>query len=136
MSKNQPSKIKVLGNNYKSLTESSHYDRRDSQQDRSLCHQHNLIPRILRSLHIDDTLMSELDEIKNKIHPHEIFLVLDAMTGHDAVTMAQTFHDRLSLTGVILTKLDGDARGGAALSVKAETGVAIKFIGVINISAI
>ena len=80
-------------------------------------------------LHIDDDLMGELERIKEKVDPDEIFLVVDAMTGQDAVNVAESFNERLGLTGVILTKLDGDTRGGAALSVKAVTGKPIKFVG-------
>jgi signal recognition particle subunit SRP54 len=80
-------------------------------------------------LHIDEKLMDELDEIKDVAHPDEILLVVDAMTGQDAVHVAETFHNRLSVTGVIMTKLDGDARGGAALTVKAVTGCPIKYVG-------
>ena len=74
--------------------------------------------------------MDEVAEVARRTSPHEIFLVCDAMTGQDAVNSAKAFHDRLPLTGVILTKLDGDARGGAALSVKAVTGKPIKFVGI------
>ncbi len=81
-------------------------------------------------LHIDDALMAELEALKARLRPHEVLLVADAMTGQDAVRTAEEFHRRVGLTGVILTKLDGDARGGAALSVRAVTGVPIKFIGV------
>lgn len=81
-------------------------------------------------LHIDDELMAELEAIKAKVRPHEILLVVDAMTGQVAVNVAETFHRRLGLDGVVLTKLDGDTRGGAALSVKTVTGCPIKFIGV------
>ena len=81
-------------------------------------------------LHIDDDLMKELSSIKRAISPSEALLVADAMTGQDAVRAAEEFHHRLGLTGLILTKLDGDARGGAALSVTSVTGVPIKFIGV------
>lgn len=81
-------------------------------------------------LQIDDALMTELEDLKKESAPREILLVADAMTGQDAVTVAQGFHDRLGLTGLILTKLDGDARGGAALSIKAATGTPIKFVGV------
>jgi len=81
-------------------------------------------------LHVDDELMKELTQIDNKVQPQQVFLVCDAMTGQDAVNSAKEFNDRLELDGVILTKLDGDARGGAALSVKAVTGVPIKFCGV------
>ncbi|KAB2954687.1 signal recognition particle protein [Heliorestis acidaminivorans] len=80
-------------------------------------------------LHINEELMGELKNIKSTVKPHEILLVVDAMTGQDAVNVAETFHEQLGLDGVILTKLDGDARGGAALSVKAVTGCPIKFVG-------
>jgi signal recognition particle subunit SRP54 len=80
-------------------------------------------------LHVDDALMRELAEIDNKLMPHQALLVCDAMTGQDAVNSAKAFNDALELDGVILTKLDGDTRGGAALSVKAVTGVPIKFVG-------
>ncbi|MDR3050259.1 MAG: signal recognition particle protein [Oscillospiraceae bacterium] len=80
-------------------------------------------------LHIDEALMAELRRIRDSVHPQEILLVVDAMTGQDAVQVAQSFHDQLDLAGVILTKLDGDARGGAALSVRAVTGKPIKFAG-------
>ena len=81
-------------------------------------------------LHIDQEMMKEAGEIARRTSPHQIYLVCDAMTGQDAVTSAKAFDDRLALDGVILTKLDGDARGGAALSVKAVTGKPIKFVGV------
>lgn len=81
-------------------------------------------------LHIDETLMEELREIKEQTHPAEILLVVDAMTGQDSVNVAQSFDSRLDITGVILTKLDGDTRGGAALSIKAVTGKPIKFCGI------
>jgi signal recognition particle subunit SRP54 len=81
-------------------------------------------------LHIDDALMAELEAMKARLRPHEVLLVADAMTGQDAVRTAEEFHRRVGLTGVILTKLDGDARGGAALSIRAVTGVPIRFIGV------
>jgi len=81
-------------------------------------------------LHIDEELMEELRHLKNALKPQEIFLVVDAMTGQDAVNVAKSFHEELALTGIILTKLDGDTRGGAALSVKAVTGCPIKFIGI------
>ncbi len=80
-------------------------------------------------LHINDELMDELVAIKIQAKPHEILLVVDAMTGQDAVTVAESFNTKLGLDGVILTKLDGDARGGAALSIKAVTGCPIKFAG-------
>ncbi len=81
-------------------------------------------------LHIDDELMRELEQIKAKVKPAEVLLVADAMTGQDAVQVAEQFHQRVGLTGLILTKVDGDARGGAALSIRAVTGVPIKFLGV------
>ena len=80
-------------------------------------------------LHINEELMEELKSIRNGIHPHEILLVVDAMTGQDAVNVAQSFHEKLGIDGVILTKLDGDTRGGAALSVRAVTGKPVKFVG-------
>jgi len=80
-------------------------------------------------LHINEELMQELKSIKQHVKPHEILLVVDAMTGQDAVNVAESFNADLGLDGVILTKLDGDARGGAALSVKAVTGCPIKFVG-------
>ena len=80
-------------------------------------------------LHIDENLMQELKSIKEDVKPHEILLVVDAMTGQDAVNVAESFNNDLGLDGVILTKMDGDARGGAALSVKAVTGCPIKFVG-------
>ena len=81
-------------------------------------------------LHIDETLMEELREIKEQTHPAEILLVVDAMTGQDSVNVAQSFDSSLDITGVILTKLDGDTRGGAALSIKSVTGKPIKFCGI------
>ncbi|MDO8491498.1 MAG: signal recognition particle protein [Dehalococcoidia bacterium] len=80
-------------------------------------------------LHVDKAMMAELVEIKAKTSPQEVLLVADAMTGQDAVRAAEEFHAQVGLTGLILTKMDGDARGGAALSIKAVTGVPIKFIG-------
>lgn len=80
-------------------------------------------------LHIDEALMGELSQIKERVKPQEILLVVDAMTGQDAVNVAETFHQQLDLTGVILTKLDGDTRGGAALSIRKLTNVPIKFMG-------
>ncbi len=81
-------------------------------------------------LHVDEKLMAELAGIKKVIRPSEILLIADAMTGQDAVNIAESFDKRLDLTGVVLTKMDGDARGGAALSIKAVTGKPLKFIGV------
>ena len=80
-------------------------------------------------LQIDDVLMQELKELKSATHPHEILLVVDSMTGQVAVDVAQRFNEDLDISGVILTKLDGDTRGGAALSVKTVTGKSIKYIG-------
>jgi len=81
-------------------------------------------------LHIDDDLMGELTQIKSAVRPHEILLVVDAMTGQDAVTVAGHFNEKLGVDGVVLSKLDGDTRGGAALSVRQVTGRPIKFVGV------
>lgn len=80
-------------------------------------------------LHIDEQLMEELQKIKAEVSPDEILLVVDSMTGQDAVNVAETFNQKLDITGVIITKLDGDTRGGAALSIKAVTGKPIKFVG-------
>ena len=81
-------------------------------------------------LHIDEQLMEEMQALKSVLAPQEILFVADAMTGQDAVKSANEFHQRLSLTGIVLTKMDGDARGGAALSIRQVTGAPIKFIGV------
>ena len=81
-------------------------------------------------LHIDDELMRELEQVKAKTNPQEVLLVVDAMTGQDAVRVADEFNQRVGLTGLILTKVDGDARGGAAISVRSVTGVPIKYLGV------
>lgn len=81
-------------------------------------------------LHVDEELMSELKDIKANVNPEEILLVVDSMTGQDAVNVAQSFNDQLDISGVILTKLDGDSRGGAALSIKSITGKPIKFAGI------
>jgi signal recognition particle subunit SRP54 len=80
-------------------------------------------------LHIDEELMGELSRMKEKVQPDEILLIVDAMTGQDAVNVAKSFDETLGIDGVIITKLDGDTRGGAALSVKAVTGKPIKFVG-------
>ena len=80
-------------------------------------------------LHVDEALMAELQNIRSTVHPHEILLVIDAMTGQDAVNVAKSFNEALGIDGVILTKLDGDARGGAALSVRSVTNKPIKYIG-------
>ena len=81
-------------------------------------------------LHIDEQLMTELQQLKEQLNPTEILFVADAMTGQDAVKSADEFHKRLGITGVILTKMDGDARGGAALSIRSVTGQPLKFVGV------
>jgi len=81
-------------------------------------------------LHIDEAMMAELAQVKRELQPIEVLLVVDAMTGQDAVRAAEEFHSRVSLTGLILTKMDGDARGGAALSIRWVSGVPIKFIGI------
>ena len=80
-------------------------------------------------LHIDDDLMTELEDVKKAVSPHQTILVVDAMTGQDAVNAAQEFHQRVGLDGLIMSKMDGDARGGAALSITRVTGVPIKYIG-------
>ena len=80
-------------------------------------------------LHIDEDMMEEIEGIYNAVNPSEVLLVLDAMTGQDAVNVASSFDERLGITGIILTKLDGDARGGAALSIRAVTNKPIKFVG-------
>jgi signal recognition particle subunit SRP54 len=81
-------------------------------------------------LQIDDTMMAELEAIRDRVNPIEVLLVADAMTGQEAVNIASGFHERVGLTGLVLTKVDGDARGGAAISMRAVTGVPIKFLGV------
>ena len=81
-------------------------------------------------LHIDEQLMDEMQSLKKLLNPQEILFVADSMTGQDAVRSADEFHKKLTLTGVVLTKMDGDARGGAALSIRNVTGQPIKFIGV------
>ena len=80
-------------------------------------------------LHIDDELMGELEEVKRAVNPHQTLLVVDAMTGQDAVNAAEAFHQQIGLDGMVMSKMDGDARGGAALSITRVTGVPIKFIG-------
>jgi signal recognition particle subunit SRP54 len=80
-------------------------------------------------LHVDEEMMREAEAIKAAVRPHEILFVVDAMTGQDAVNTAKAFHERLQMHGAVLTKMDGDARGGAALSLRATVGVPIKFIG-------
>ena len=80
-------------------------------------------------LHVDEALMAELSDIRDAVHPTEILLVVDAMLGQDAVNVAESFNNLLDITGVVLTKLDGDTRGGAALSVRYTTGKPIKFVG-------
>ncbi|MGD0779396.1 MAG: signal recognition particle protein [Dehalococcoidales bacterium] len=81
-------------------------------------------------LHIDEELMAELEQVKKVLKPHEVLLVVDAMTGQDAVRVAEEFHAKVDVTGLVMTKMDGDARGGAALSIRWVSGVPIKFIGV------
>ncbi|MGD1119398.1 MAG: signal recognition particle protein, partial [Dehalococcoidales bacterium] len=81
-------------------------------------------------LHIDEDLMAELEQVKKVVKPDEVLLVVDAMTGQDAVRVAEEFHKRVDVTGLIMTKMDGDARGGAALSIRWVSGVPIKFLGI------
>ncbi|WP_371068406.1 signal recognition particle protein [Sediminibacillus sp. JSM 1682029] len=92
-------------------------------------HQDYVIIDTAGRLHVDNDLMDELEQIKSNVNPDEIFLVVDAMTGQDAVNVAESFNEQLDVTGVVLTKLDGDTRGGAALSIKAVTNKPIKFAG-------
>ncbi|SDJ02429.1 signal recognition particle protein [Salimicrobium halophilum] len=92
-------------------------------------HQDYVIIDTAGRLHIDGELMGELGRVKEAVNPDEIFLVVDAMTGQDAVNVAESFDEQLDISGVLLTKLDGDTRGGAALSIKAVTGKPIKFVG-------
>ena len=80
-------------------------------------------------LHVDEEMMEELQEIKKAVEVHQTLLVVDAMTGQDAVTVAKAFNDQIGIDGVILSKMDGDTRGGAALSVKAVTGKPILYVG-------
>jgi signal recognition particle subunit SRP54 len=80
-------------------------------------------------LHVDDALMTELARVRDRVRPHETLLVADALTGQDAVNLARTFHERIGLSGIVLTRIDGDARGGAALSMRAVTGQPIKLVG-------
>jgi signal recognition particle subunit SRP54 len=100
---------------------------RDAARDR-LCD--TLILDTAGRLHVDDEMMNELVRLRDVAKPEEILLVVDSMTGQEAVNVASTFHERLSLTGIVLSKLDGDARGGAALSVRSVVGVPIKFASV------
>ncbi|MFP4040329.1 MAG: signal recognition particle protein [Desulfosudaceae bacterium] len=103
------------------------------QQARVAAHQAGCRTLLLDTagrLHVDEALMDELARIKKALQPSDILLVADAMTGQDAVNIAQSFDDQLDLGGVVLTKMDGDARGGAALSIKAVTGKPVKFVGV------
>jgi len=81
-------------------------------------------------LHIDEEMMKEVESVRDAVHPHETLFVVDAMTGQDAVNVAKVFHDRLHFDGIVMTKMDGDSRGGAALSIRAVVGKPIKFIGV------
>jgi len=81
-------------------------------------------------LHIDEPLMAELERMKELLNPHEVFLVVDSMAGQEAVAVAESFHKRLAITGLVLSKLDGDSRGGAALGVRAATGIPVRFAGV------
>ncbi len=81
-------------------------------------------------LHVDEEMMQEVEAVQSAVRPHEILFVVDAMTGQDAVNTARAFHDRLDFDGAVLTKMDGDARGGAAISLRATVGKPIKFIGV------
>lgn len=103
---------------------------RGALQNASASGQNAVILDTAGRLHVDQEMMQELKQVKDAVNPTEILLVADAMTGQDAVKMAERFNQDLSLTGVILTKMDGDARGGAALSIRGVTGCPIKFVGV------
>jgi len=103
---------------------------RSARRDASQTGRDVLLVDTAGRLHIDDQLMQELQELKEQLSPAEILFVADAMTGQDAVKSADEFHKRLGITGVILTKMDGDARGGAALSIRAITNQPLKFVGV------
>lgn len=104
------------------------YDRAKTRAQELLCD--TLILDTAGRLHIDDRMMGELEALKGLAGPAEILLVLDSMTGQEAVQVAKSFHERLNITGAVLTKLDGDARGGAALSLRAVTGTTIRFASV------
>lgn len=109
--------------------EAAQVARRGLQEARQQRRSHVILDTAGR-LHIDEELMRELDRVQRAVSPHEVLLVADAMTGQDAVRVAEAFHERLGLSGLVLTKVDGDARGGAALSMRNVTGVPIKFLGV------
>ena len=112
-------------------TDVSPVDIAEASVNEALAHGHNcVIIDTAGRLHIDDTLMGELRQIKERVEPTEILLIVDAMTGQDAVNVAENFNSDLEIDGVILTKMDGDARGGAALSIRHITQKPIKFIGV------
>ncbi len=96
----------------------------------SLAHLDTVLIDTAGRLHVDEALMNELKDMKSTVDPQEILLVADAMTGQDAVNIARTFDEEIGITGVVLTKLEGDARGGAALSIRAVTGRPLKFVGV------
>lgn len=102
---------------------------RDGMEQAKQNHNDYVIIDTAGRLQIDEQLMDELVNIKNLTQPNEILLVVDAMTGQNAVKTAQGFNDKLDITGVVLTKLDGDTRGGAAMSIRAVTGKPIKFVG-------
>ncbi|RQD74592.1 MAG: signal recognition particle protein [Candidatus Syntrophonatronum acetioxidans] len=102
---------------------------KESLQEASANNHNVLLLDTAGRLHVNEELMDELQRIKDAVEPQEILLVVDAMTGQDAVNVSESFHQQLGLTGVVLTKLDGDTRGGAALSVKSVTGCPIKFVG-------
>ncbi len=127
--------LKVLGTQldipvYAESPEESPVDIAKRSLDYAKSHQNDVILiDTAGRLHVDEVLMSELREIKKQVNPTEILLVIDSMTGQDAVNVAKEFNDQLEITGLVLTKLDGDTRGGAALSVKTITGQPIKFVG-------
>jgi signal recognition particle subunit SRP54 len=128
--------LKTLGSQLKLPVYPSTTDQRPediARESLAFAREHNcdtLLVDTAGRLHIDSELMSELERLKAILTPAEILLVADSMTGQDAVQVAGSFHDALQITGVVLSKLDGDARGGAALSIRSVTGCPIKFIGV------
>jgi signal recognition particle subunit SRP54 len=127
--------LEVLGGNLGIPT----YTQRDTKDPIAVCHNAVKHAREVEAdvaildtagrLHVDEELMEQLSKIDRRVEPDQVYLVVDAMTGQDAVNSAKVFNEALELDGVVMTKLDGDARGGAALSVKAVTGVPIKFVG-------
>ena len=130
------SRLQILGEQtetpvFSMGTEPSPVEIAEASVEEALAHGHNcVIIDTAGRLHVNDELMSELRQIKERVNPSEVLLIVDAMTGQDAVNVAENFNNDLDIDGVILTKMDGDARGGAALSIRHITHKPIKFIGV------